>query len=194
MKTYSISKLARTCSLSRSTLLYYDRIGLLKPSGRTGAGYRYYTDADQRRLERIGHFREAGLTLKEIRAVLSSGGKPGTRLLEQRMRETSESIVGLKNQQRLLAGMLRQVASGNLPPTVDVKLWVKMLRAAGMDENAMHRWHVEFERRAPEGHQEFLLSLGLTPVEVEEVRGLSRGEWTMTATRNGSFTRRGTSC
>jgi DNA-binding transcriptional MerR regulator len=194
VKTYSISKLARACSLSRSTLLYYDRIGLLKPSGRTGAGYRYYTDVDQRRLERIGHFREAGLTLKEIRAVLSSGGKPGTRLLEQRMRETSESIVGLKNQQRLLAGMLRQVASGNRPPTVDVKLWVKMLRAAGMDENAMHRWHVEFERRAPAGHQEFLLSLGLPPVEVEEVRGLSRGEWTMTATRNGSFTRRGTSC
>src|SRR6185369_4451961 len=49
MKTYSISKLARTCDLSRSTLLYYDRLGLLKPSGRTASGYRYYTDADQRR-------------------------------------------------------------------------------------------------------------------------------------------------
>src|SRR5208282_6794638 len=82
MKTYSISRLARACGLSRSTLLYYDRLGLLKPTGRTGSGYRYYTDADQRRLERIGHFRQAGLTLKEIRAVLSSGGKPGTRLLE----------------------------------------------------------------------------------------------------------------
>ena len=100
MKTYSISKLARACSLSRSTLLYYDRLGLLKPTGRTGSGYRYYTGADQRRLERIGHFRQAGLTLKEIRAVLSSGGKPGTRLLETRLRETAENIVGLKNQQR----------------------------------------------------------------------------------------------
>jgi DNA-binding transcriptional MerR regulator len=75
MKTYSISRLARACGFSRSTLLYYDRLGLLKPTGRTGSGYRYYTDADQRRLERIGHFRQAGLTLKEIRAVLSSGGK-----------------------------------------------------------------------------------------------------------------------
>jgi len=44
MKTYSISKLARACGRSRSTLLYYDRLGLLKPSGRTGSGYRYYTD------------------------------------------------------------------------------------------------------------------------------------------------------
>jgi len=177
MKTYSISKLARACGISRSTLLYYDRLGLLKPSGRTAVGYRLYTDAEQRRLERIGHFREAGLSLKEIRAVLSSGGKPGARLLEKRLRETADKMVGLKHRQRLLAGMLRQVASGKRPPQVDVRLWVEMLRAAGMDQDGMHRWHSEFERRAPEGHQEFLLCLGIPPHEVEEIRRLSRGEW-----------------
>jgi DNA-binding transcriptional MerR regulator len=183
MKTYSISKLARACGLSRSTLLYYDRLELLKPSGRTGSGYRYYTEAEQRRLERIGHFREAGLTLKEIRAVLSSGGTPGIKLLEERLRETAEHIVSLKNQQRLLAGMLRQVASGKRPPTVDVKLWVKMLQAAGLDEDGMHRWHTEFERRAPEGHKELLLSLGISPDEVEEVRRLSREAWSASRER-----------
>ena len=116
MKTYSISQLARACGLSRSTLLYYDRLGLLKPSGRTASGYRCYSDTEQKRLQRIGHFRQAGLTLKQIRAVLSSGGKPGTRLLEERLRETTENIVGLKNQQRLVAGMLRQVASASPRP------------------------------------------------------------------------------
>lgn len=179
MKTYSISTLARACGLSRSTMLYYDRLGVLKPSGRTGSGYRYYTDAEQRRLERIGQFRQAGLTLKEIRAVLSSGGKPGAGLLEKRLRETAEKMAGLKNQQRLLAGMLRQVASGKRPPMVDVRLWIEMLRAAGMDHDGMHRWHGEFERRAPEGHREFLLCLGIPPHEVEEIRRLSRGEWSM---------------
>jgi DNA-binding transcriptional MerR regulator len=177
MPTYSISKIARACGLSRSTLLYYDRVGLLKPSGRTGAGYRYYTDADQKRLERIGGFREAGLTLKEIRAVLSSGGRPGTKLLEKRMQETSTNIVQLKRRQRLLAGMLRQVASGKLPTAVNKRLWVRMLSAAGMDERAMHRWHAEFERRAPDGHNEFLLSLGIRAGEVAEIRELSRREW-----------------
>jgi MerR family transcriptional regulator, thiopeptide resistance regulator len=146
--------------------------------------YRYYTEAEQRRLERIGHFREAGLTLKEIRAVLSSGGKPGTGLLEERLRQTGDNIIGLKQQQRLLAGMLRQVASGKRPPTVDVRLWVKMLSAAGMDEDGMHRWHGEFERLAPDGHQEFLLSLGIPPDEVEEVRRLSRGAWSTNRTRH----------
>jgi MerR family transcriptional regulator, thiopeptide resistance regulator len=176
MKTYSISKLARACGLSRSTLLYYDRLELLKPSGRTGSGYRYYTDADQRCLERIGHFREAGLSLKEIRAVLSSGGKPGTRLLETRLRETTQNIIGLKHQQRLLAGMLRQVASGKRLPIVDTKLWVEMMDAEGMDEDVRRRWHTEFERRAPEGHQGFLLSLGIPADVVERARRWSRGE------------------
>ena len=174
MKTYSISRIARACGLSRSTLLYYDRLGLLRPSGRTGSGYRYYTDADIRRLERIRHFRQAGLTLREIRAVLSSGGRPGAKLLERRLRETAENMVGLQNQQRLLAGMLRRVASGKRPSSVDKKLWVEMLRAAGMDQNAMNRWHAEFERRAPEGHQQFLLSLGIPPDEAARIRSLSQ--------------------
>ena len=176
MKTYSISKLAREFVLSRSTLLYYDRLGLLPPSGRTSSGYRCYTDKDYRRLERICRFREAGLKLKEIRAVLSSGGKPGAKLVEQRMREIAASIQGLKNQQRLLAGMLSRIASGNPPPAVDRELWVEMLEAAGMDQNARHRWHKEFERRAPEGHDEFLVALGIPPAEVTRIRHWSRGQ------------------
>jgi len=148
----------------------------LRPSGRTGSGYRYYTDPDFERLDRIRYFREAGLTLKEIRAVLAAGGKPGTKLLEQRMRETADNIVGLKNQQRLLAGMLRRVASGKRLAPVDKKLWVEMLRAAGMNQAARRRWHTEFERRAPDGHEEFLLSLGIPKEEVDRIRRLSRAE------------------
>jgi DNA-binding transcriptional MerR regulator len=174
MKTYSISILGRAFGLSRSTLLYYDRLGLLPPSGRTGSGYRTYTDKDHRRLERICHFREAGLTLKDIRRVLSSGGKPGSKLLQKRMSETAANIRSLRSQQRLLAGMLSRMASGSPPPAVDKRLWVEMLRAAGMDQNAMNRWHTEFELRAPEGHNEFLVSLGIPADEVLRIRRWSR--------------------
>src|SRR5262245_50850229 len=176
MKTYSISKLARAFGLSRSTLLYYDRIGLLAPSGRTGSGYRSYSQKDYRRLERICQFREAGLTLKDIRGVLSSGGKPGARLLDKRMRETAATIVDLKNQQRILAKMFGRIASRKNSAPVDVDLWVEMLEAAGMDEGARKRWHTEFERRAPEAHDEFLLSLGIPRHEVAKIRRWSRGE------------------
>jgi hypothetical protein len=106
--------------------------------------------------------------------VLSSGGKPGTKLLENRMRETAAKILSLKTQQRLLAGMLSRIASGCLPPAVDKQLWIEMLRAAGMDQSAMKKWHTEFERRAPEAHNELLLSLGIPQDEVAKIRSYSR--------------------
>jgi DNA-binding transcriptional MerR regulator len=176
MKTYSISRLARAFGLSRSTLLYYDRIELLRPSGRTGSGYRSYSEKDYCRLERICQFRQAGLTLRDIRDVLSSGGRPGAKLLNKRMRETAASIVDLKSQQRILATMFNGFATGKATPPVDVELWVEMLEAAGMDAKARKRWHMEFERRAPEAHGEFLLSLGIDIDEVTKIRRWSRGE------------------
>ncbi len=45
-----------------------------------------------------------------------------------------------------------------------------MLKAAGMDEPAMIKWHVEFEARAPKAHHEFLLSLGIPEEEAQFIR------------------------
>ena len=46
--TSTVGRLARAFGLSRSTLLYYDSIGLLRPTGRSPANYRLYTRADGR--------------------------------------------------------------------------------------------------------------------------------------------------
>lgn len=111
MKNYRITELGRLFSLSRSTLLYYDRIGLLRPSGRTQADYRLYTQEDLTRLERICFFRDAGLGLAEIANLLVSGNKDSS-ILERRLREIGREIAGLKSQQRLIAGMIKTVAAG----------------------------------------------------------------------------------
>jgi DNA-binding transcriptional MerR regulator len=172
-KSCTISKLGRLFGLSRSALLYYDRIGLLIPAGRTQAGYRCYSEADRLRLERICGFRRAGLALEEIRAILASG-KPSAAVLERRFHEIGEEIRILKVKQGLLSRMLTGMASAKCPAAVDRDLWVEMLRAAGMDDRAMARWHAEFEQRAPEAHREFLLSLGIPEGEALEIRNWSR--------------------
>jgi DNA-binding transcriptional MerR regulator len=172
-KNCTISKLGRLFGLSRSALLYYDRIGLLKPSGRTKSGYRCYSEVDRQRLERICGFRRAGLALEEIKAILASG-KPSAAVLERRFHEIGEEIRILKVKQGLLSRMLTGIASAKCPSAVDRDLWVAMLRAAGMDDLAMARWHAEFEQRAPEGHWEFLLSLGIPEGEALEIRNWSR--------------------
>ena len=68
---FTVSKLARRCGLSRSTLLYYERAGLLAPAARSGANYRSYSEKDLRRLEQICVYRRAGLKLADIRAILA---------------------------------------------------------------------------------------------------------------------------
>lgn len=55
------------------TLHHYDRIGLLEASSRSAAGYRRYSDGDLERLQRILFYRELGLGLDQIRAVMTDG-------------------------------------------------------------------------------------------------------------------------
>jgi len=170
MRTYTISVLGRLFGLSRSTLLYYDKIGLLPPGARTSSKYRVYTEAGYRRLERICHLRKAGLTLEDIRTILASEGRPSADVLERRLREIGDGILDLKAKQGLLVGMLKNMASDGGASIVDKAMWVDMLRAAGMDDAAMERWHTEFEQRAPHAHHEFLLSLGIPGEEALLIR------------------------
>ena len=170
----SISALARRFGLSRSTLLYYDRIGLLRAADRTAAGYRRYGAREARRLRRICALRQAGLAMRDIRVML--GDAPGARsdVLARRLGEIASQIVSLRHQQRLLAALHRGLSRAPLPPLLDKAGWVEMLRRAGMDERAMGRWHAEFERRAPQEHDQFLASLGIPPDEIAEIRRRSR--------------------
>ena len=173
MKTYRISELGQRFKLSRSTLLYYDRIGLLRPSGRNQAGYRQYTAEDMARLERVCFFRDAGLSLIEIAQLLENANSDSA-ILERRLREINREVAKLKAQQRLIAGTLKTVAAGHDASKLDKNLWLSLQKACGLDEAALKRWHTEFERRAPSAHHDFLMSLGLSEKEAIQVRLLTK--------------------
>ena len=170
----SISQLARRFGLSRSTLLYYDRIGLLHASDRTAAGYRCYGAREEQRLRRICELRQAGLAMRDIRVML--GGAPGARsdVVARRLAEIAQQIVSLRHQQRLLAALHGKLSRRPLPALLDKAAWVEMLQQAGMDQRARGRWHAEFERRAPEEHEQFLASLGIPADEIAAIRRWSR--------------------
>ena len=55
MKT--VHEVSALTGVSIRALHYYDRIGLLRPSARTEAGYRLYAEADLARLQQILLFR-----------------------------------------------------------------------------------------------------------------------------------------
>jgi DNA-binding transcriptional MerR regulator len=69
-RTYQVSEVAQITGISVRALHHYDEIGLLVPTGRTGAGYRLYDDDVLLRLQQILIGREQGLALEEIRRLL----------------------------------------------------------------------------------------------------------------------------
>jgi DNA-binding transcriptional MerR regulator len=173
----TIGKLARKFKLSRSTLLYYDRIGLLKPSGRTPANYRIYTQGDIRRLEKICLFRQAGLDLKTIAATLLASEGSVAEILEEQVERLNHKIQSLHSQQHLIVGLLKELKRDSIPVKVmDKQSWVRLLKSAGMDEKAMGDWHQAFEQLSPAAHRHFLESLGIAPDEVKSIRRWSQGK------------------
>jgi DNA-binding transcriptional MerR regulator len=125
-------------------------------------------------LERICIFRSAGLTLEDIRELLSSSTTPSVKILESRMQELEDQILFLRDQQHAIIAMLKKITKGRIKPIVDKDMWVKMMEAAGMDELSMERWHAEFEHRAPKAHKEFLMSLGIPKDEVRKIQEWSK--------------------
>jgi MerR family transcriptional regulator, thiopeptide resistance regulator len=70
-----IGEVAKATGMTVRALHHYDEIGLLVPSGRSGSGYRLYSDADVGRLYRIRALRSLGFTLAEIADELLRDGE-----------------------------------------------------------------------------------------------------------------------
>ena len=67
---YSISQLARISGVSARTLRYYDEIALLRPKRINSSGYRIYGAKEVNLLQQILFYREIGINLEEIKAII----------------------------------------------------------------------------------------------------------------------------
>ena len=185
----TISTLARRCGLTRSTVLYYEAKGLLRRPPRTDGNYRAYGEDDLQRVRQICLYRKVGLSVADIRAALGTPGKTSASstagrsaagdamaVLERRLVAIDAEIDELRNHQRAILGLLQQSRSTKGMKMITKDKWVAIMRAAGLDDEAMHRWHLEFEKAAPAEHQEFLEFLRIPAAEIEGIRKWSRGE------------------
>lgn len=83
MKT--IKEVSKIAGISVRTLQYYDKIGLLKPTAHSDAGYRLYSDSELITLQHILLFRELEFPLKEIKEILNSENFDKDIALEQQI-------------------------------------------------------------------------------------------------------------
>ena len=71
---YTVSEVCSLLDITRKTLFYYDRIGLAAPTARLGPqAHKVYDSAALEVLRRIAEYRDAGLTIEEIRILRDSG-------------------------------------------------------------------------------------------------------------------------
>lgn len=99
-----IGQFAQRAGVTPRTVRYYESLGLLGPSEREGSGFRYYTEAELLRLQKINDLKELGLSLEEIASVVPLYFEDPTRIrgkqkileiLEGHLQETDEKIAAL---------------------------------------------------------------------------------------------------
>ncbi|MBR2990313.1 MAG: MerR family transcriptional regulator [Solobacterium sp.] len=81
--TYSVGEICTLTGVTRKTLFYYDRIGLLKPYDRIGVqSHKVYDREALERLRSILLYRDAGLQIREVRYLLEENRDRKTVLKE----------------------------------------------------------------------------------------------------------------
>ena len=133
----SIGEMAALSGVSVRTLRYYDQIGLFHPEEISeGSGYRWYGEAEARRLQQILFYRELDFPLKQIVAILSSPDYDAREALEEQ-----RELLRLKRQR---LDRLLELLDGNLKGE-------RTMEFSGFDtrelDNARDAYAAEAEKR-----------------------------------------------
>ncbi|MBZ0291556.1 MAG: MerR family transcriptional regulator [Anaerolineae bacterium] len=128
-----MGKFAERAGVSVRTLQYYDKIGLMKPSAYSEHGRRLYSDQDVARLQQILTLKFIGLTLEEIRSLLTSDQVEMAALLARQQQV-------LKQQAQHLAAVIQTIeqalATLQLSKTMDLEQLIMIIKAVNMHNHA----------------------------------------------------------
>ena len=99
-----IGELAQIAGVTPRTIRYYENLGLLSPNEREGKGFRYYSQTELAKLQKIDCLKSLGLTLEEITTVIDlyfqdstgiRGKQKVLEILQFHLQETDEKLAAL---------------------------------------------------------------------------------------------------
>jgi len=122
-----IGEVARRSRVSARMLRHYESLGLVRPSGRTGSGYREYSGDDIRRIFHIESLRSLGLSLREVGRALDDPGFTPSALVGDLVRQTRERIAA----ETELLNRLRRIDAAEPADWDGVLQVVALLQALG---------------------------------------------------------------
>ena len=95
----NISEVSQKYNVSKDTLRYYEKIGLLKPIAKNKSGMRDYSKEDCIRLEEVLFYRSADIAIDRLKMYMDLFEK-GDSTLEQRRTILVDYIVHLEEEQK----------------------------------------------------------------------------------------------
>jgi cob(I)alamin adenosyltransferase len=113
---WSVGELAAAAGVTVRTLHHYDRLGLLAPVERSGAGYRSYDRDGVERLYRILALRGLGFPLAEVGELLDADAGSLRAATRARLEEAEAEVVRADD----LRERLRRVLDGGEPTAADL--------------------------------------------------------------------------
>ncbi|MFE7580102.1 heavy metal-responsive transcriptional regulator [Streptomyces gardneri] len=134
-----IGELATKAGLSTKTIRFYEEAGLLPAPPRTSGGYRDYPERATTRLSFVREAQAAGLTLAEIRSVLTlrdSGQAPCTQvgtLIEQHLADIDRRMSELREARGALRELARRAAATDPDMCTDGDICTILTRPVGSD-------------------------------------------------------------
>lgn len=108
-------------------LRHYDSLGLVRPTGRSDAGYREYSGEDIRRIFHIESLRSLGLSLRDVKRALDDPGFTPSELVDDLIRQARERIAS----ETELLTRLRRIGAAGPAGWEDVLQIVALLQALG---------------------------------------------------------------
>jgi MerR family transcriptional regulator, thiopeptide resistance regulator len=169
-RRYRVGEFAALSGVSIRTLHHYDRIGLLRPAGRSEAGYRFYEEADLLRLQQILTLRYLGFSLGQIRDLLARPDFDLVASLRIQRAALRDRIAELERIEAGLAELLeRRLASGRWD-------WALVASAAASLHESLNRRGAKMhEYYTPEQMQQLVELRAQVPAE--EIQAIEQG-WT----------------
>lgn len=142
---FKISQLAERAGISRTTLLYYEKLDIIK-GARQANGYRSYSEKDLQRLLLLQKLQAGGLTLKECQACLDA--QINRDLLKDRLTQLDLEISQKQKSRELLAALL--------------------------GESSLSEWHDSLDQLAPDAHLDWLIKQGFDEKQAMRLKWLSK--------------------
>ncbi|GLX03328.1 HEAT repeat domain-containing protein [Microbispora sp. NBRC 16548] len=124
-----IGDVARRSGVSARMLRHYESLGLVRPTGRSEAGYREYSSEDIQRIFHIESLRSLGLSLREVGRALDDPGFTPSELVDDLIRQTRERIAA----ETELLTRLRRIGAAEPAGWEDVLRIVALLQALGSE-------------------------------------------------------------